>query len=137
MMRFKEFLEYELSVPFTINIPNSVFGALATTWTGSQAVPAPNRAMPSGGFVGSPWNHQLFDLGLPGTTRTSRIVAITDKQNPIKINLEDGTELDIPPEVLPKIKGEPKVGKMMMVIFQRRPEDTSPNRSQIQSIYCF
>lgn len=143
-MRFKDYLklqETELSVPLgTVQIPNSAFGALTSIWTGSE-MPSPG-ALNNGGFGGSDWVHQDFDLGLPTTNRTSKILSIRDDRknrvHPITISLADGTILTLPLEVFKnKIKGEPQVGKMMTVVFQRRPDDKSPDESQIQGIYCF
>jgi len=137
-MTFKEYLkEVELSVPLTLNIPSGVFGALPTTSTGSQAVPSPDRAHISGGFVGTPWHHQLFDLGLPNITKTSQIRFIDEKKNPILVHLADGTELFFPLDAFKRIKGEPRVGKMMMVVFQRRPDDKTKFPSNVKAVYCF
>lgn len=134
-MNFKEFLiEVELSQPIGLVIPNTAFGALPTTWTGSEA---PELPAISGGFVGSPYHHQKADLLLPTVTKTAQIQFMNEKSTPIVIFLNDNTRLYLPYDDFKRIKGEPKVGKTITVIFQRRPEDKTEIPSQIQSIHCF
>ncbi len=90
-----------------------------------------------GGFVGSPWNHQVFNLGLPKVVRSGIIRHIEDKINPISIFLSDGTKLFIPYDAFKKIESTPEKGKTMVVTFQRRMDDKSPNPTKIDSIKCY
>ena len=141
-MNFKEYLAlsevpFNLSVPHGVVIPNTVFGALPDTWTGTQGVPAPSRANIKGGFVGSPWHHQTFNLGLPKVVRTGIIRHIDDKVNPILISLSDRTNLYVPFDAFEKIQSRPEKGKTMVVVFQRRMDDKSPNPTKITSIKCY
>ena len=139
-MSFKEFLaevEFNLSVPLGINIPNLVTGALPDTWTGTNAVPSPDRADGSGGFVGSPWNHQVFNLGLPKVVKSGIVRYINEKINPIFVFLSDGTKLYIPLDAFKRIQSKPEKGKTMVVVFQRRMDDKSANPTKVDSIRCY
>lgn len=131
-MRFKEFVK--LMEIIDTAIPTGPVGALATQWTGTEPSDLPRR---SGGWAGTDYNPQQFDLGIPSTTKTSQIRYINDKTNPIFIFLSDGTKLYLHPSAYRKITGEPKVGKMMTVVMQRRKDDVSLSPSDIQSIRVF
>jgi hypothetical protein len=123
--------ELAINTPLGLVIPQPVFGALPTSWTGSIADTLPLR---SGGFAGKTRD---FDLNLPTTTKNGIINYINNKVNPIFIHLSDGTRLYIPYDAFKKIKDEPKIGKTMIVVLQRRPEDGSLIPSQVQSIRCY
>ena len=75
-------------------------------------------------------------LGIPSVTKTAKIQYINDKTNPILIHLSDGTRLFLSFDAFRRIKGEPRAGKMVTVVMQRRPEDSSGIPSQVQSIHC-
>lgn len=120
--------------PLGMVIPNGVFGAMPTQWTGSQQGDEP---LSSGGFMGTNWLNGEFDLGLPSVSKTAQVKQISDKKNPIFVFLSDGTKLYIPFDSYKKINIEPQVGKTMMVTFQRRKEDGSLIPSKIQSIKCY
>jgi hypothetical protein len=135
-MRFKDFvklIEISLSAPFGIVIPPSVFGAVPSINT-SQSADMPMR---SGGWDGSNLTGMSFDLALPAVNKTAKIEYMNTKTNPILIYLSDGSRLYIPYDSFKRIKGEPRVGKMMMVSMQRRGDDASKTPSQIQSIHAF
>lgn len=73
----------------------------------------------------------LPDIGLPKTQKTSKIVHVMDKKNPIYIGLEDGTKLYLTLDEFRRIEGKPARGKNMTIIMQRLPEDTSNSPSLI------
>ncbi len=127
MLSFKEFClicDAFNDYPLGVVMPNTAFGAT----TG-----------PSPAYNGSPIApHQTdFDLGMPTVTKTAQIQQLDDKRNPISMYLSDGTRLFLPYDAFKKIKGEPRVGKTVSVVFQRRPDDQTATPSQIQSIECF
>lgn len=115
-------------------LPTGPFGAMPTQVTGSQW---PDDALRSGGFMGSNWVNGKFDLALPSVTKSSQIKFISEKKNPILIFLADGTKLYMPYDSYKKINVPPEVGRTLMVIFQRRGDDTSKAPSQIQTIKCY
>jgi hypothetical protein len=124
-MEFKSYfnlMEFTLSTPLGINIPSPAFGGLTPDWTGSN--------------IRTPQQPQQLDLGVPTTTKTSKICILKDKQNPILMALEDGTRLYMPYDAFKRIKGSPEVGKMATIVMQRRIDDSSNMPSQIQSIHC-
>jgi hypothetical protein len=135
-MNFKSYLnlmEFSLSAPLGVVIPNVAFGAMTPDWTGSDTNDLPLR---SGGFVGTTHHHQQMDLGLPSITKTSRICILKTKQNPILMCLEDGTKLYLPFDAYNRIKGSPELGKTIRIVMQRKLDDKSNVPSQIQSIEC-
>jgi hypothetical protein len=115
-------------------IPTGPVGALPTQWTGSEW---PDQALRSGGFMGSNWVNGKFDLALPSVTKSSQIKFISERKNPILIFLADGTKLYMPYDSYKKINVQPEVGRTLMVIFQRRGDDTSEAPSQIKTIKCY
>jgi hypothetical protein len=135
-MKFKSYfnlMEFTLSTPLGITIPPPAFGALTPDWTGTDTNSMPLRA---GGFVGTNHHHQQLDIGLPTTSKTSKICILKDKQNPILMALEDGTRLYLPYDSFKRITGEPELGRMVTIVMQRRIDDNSATPSQIQSIHC-
>lgn len=128
-MNFKNFIKISESMldnaPLGLVIPTGPFGALPANITGN--------AMPD-----NPVKPQTFDfnLDLPSVTKTALIKYINDKINPILIHLSDGTRLFLPVDAFKRIKGEPRVGKMMTVVMQRRPDDKTAMPSQISSCHC-
>lgn len=81
-----------------------------------------------------------FTLNLPQVTKTGTIRFIDDKRNPLLVVLDSGagesTTLMIPPDAFRRIQSEPAVGKMMTVVMQRRPDDTTRTPSKIIGYYC-
>lgn len=133
-MRFKDFvklIETALSVPLGISIPAPAFGALPSVWTGSQSADMPLR---SGGWAGSNQDFSTADIGIPTVSKTAKIEFINDKTNPMLIYLADKSILYVPYDGFKKIPGDPSVGRMLNVVFQRRPDDNSKNFSQIHSM---
>lgn len=147
-MEFKEFVNlYEKiqtrSNPLTnqgaganwqTHLATGPVGALPTQVTGSQWGDMP---LWSGGYSGSNWQKQDFDLGLPNFTKTAKIKYINYRSNPIFIFLSDGSKLYMPYDAFKKINVPPEVGRTLMVTFQRRTSDTSPEPSKIQTIKCY
>lgn len=74
---------------------------------------------------------------LPSMRRQSVIKYIERTKNPVFIHLEDGTRLYMPVEAFRRIKGaEPAVGRTLVVVMQRRPEDYAQAPTQIDSCEC-
>lgn len=74
---------------------------------------------------------------LPTKTVTSEIRLFNDKNNPILIQLLDGTKISLSHDELRRIQSmgqAPEVGKRMTVVFQRNMNDKSDNYSIINSI---
>jgi len=113
-------------------------GALPTQVTGSQWGDMP---MWSGGYSGTNWQKQDFDLGLPNFTQTGKVLHVNRSKNPIRILMQnpDGktAKLYMPFDAIKKMNTPPEKGRTIMVTFQRRTDDTSPVPSKIQSIKCY
>jgi hypothetical protein len=143
-MRFREFVKLKeqeimgLSTPISLQIPTPVFGALPAVVSGSQSADMPLR---SGGWDGSNLNNLQADLALPMTVKTGKITHINDKVNPILMYISDpkkgGSIMHIPYDDFKRISGEPRVGKSIVIVFQRRTDDRSNSYSKVQSIRCF
>ena len=71
---------------------------------------------------------------LPEIHRSSKIVYMKTKSNPIHIRLEDGTDVFLTYDEFKRISGNPAKGKTMEIVFQRSQEDKSNNFSKINSI---
>ncbi len=143
VMDFREF--YKLNegqndswAPLGMIVPTGPFGALPAQWTGSQASDQPLR---SGGYMGTNWVNGDFDLMLPSVTKVAKILRIDEKKkkNAVLIFLADKDipTLDIPYDTYKKIIVPPEVGRTIMVRFQRRTDDTSPNPANIKNIRCY
>jgi hypothetical protein len=59
---------------------------------------------------------------------------LLSKRNPIYVRLSDGTEANFTYEEWKRIKGEPALGKVMHITFQRHPEDKSAQHSKIDHV---
>lgn len=125
-MNFKEFF----------NAMDAPLGSTMTPPTPFGATSSDGISRSKYGDYGEPQNNRDFDLGLPTVTKTSVIQFIDEKTNPIFIYLQDGTKIHLPFNAFKRIHGEPRVGKTLTVVFQRRTDDLSNNPSQIQSITC-
>lgn len=81
---------------------------------------------------------EFFDLTaptglLPLVIKKSVVKTVERNKNPIFVQLEDGTKLHFTWDEFKRIEGgEPKNGKKMLVIMQRRADDNGPTVSQIQ-----
>lgn len=71
------------------------------------------------------------ELDLPVVHKTARISHLLDKKNPIYIGLSDGTKLFFTHDEFKRIEGKPERGKDLIVVMQRRPEDTTELPSMI------
>lgn len=74
------------------------------------------------------------ELEIPQIERTGRIVTLLDKRNPIFVKLSDGTEASFTYDEWRRIDGNPQLGKVMTIIFQRHPSDSTKNHSKIDKI---
>ena len=126
MLEFKKYLQEQNTVGYHNDGPGAPI--LNSDATGSET---PNS------YFGNPNFLPSLDMGLPTVTRSSRIIQVERHKNPIFVMLQDGTKLYFTYDEFKRIKGsEPKVGKTLQVVFQRSPDDSSGNHSQIQSCYC-
>lgn len=71
------------------------------------------------------------NLTIPTVERTGRITALLLKRNPIYIRLSDGTEASFTYDEYKRIEGQPAVGKVMTIMFQRHPNDASRSYSKV------
>lgn len=93
--------------------------------------PRGDGASPHLGFMGSPTDATQTDLTVPTIERTGRIVALMGKKNPIFVKLSDGTEAHFGYDEYKRIQGEPAIGKVMTIMFQRHPNDWTQTASKI------
>jgi len=130
-MTFREFLEFTDTKPLgSIYQPSNVYtGVVPSAWTGTQA-PVANfqDAAPI------PPGQTDFDLELPSVTKTAQIKYMNEKRNPILVYLSDGTQLFLSHDEFRRIKGEPRIGKTITVVMQRRADDRSGLPSKIKDI---
>lgn len=75
-----------------------------------------------------------IDLNLPTIEKKARIEILHNKNNPIFIQLSDGSKLFFSYDEFKRIQGEPQQGKMLHVVMQRLPNDVSPIPSKI--VHC-
>ena len=71
------------------------------------------------------------DLTIPSATREGRITTLLLKKNPIYVRLSDGTEANFSYDEYRRIQGQPGLGKVMTIIFQRHPDDMGRAYSKI------
>ena len=71
------------------------------------------------------------DLTIPSATREGRITTLLLKKNPIYVRLSDGTEANFSYDEYRRIQGQPGLGKVMTIIFQRHPDDMGRSYSKI------
>jgi hypothetical protein len=107
------------------NLGNQIAGAFTTTdVTGSEQ-------SPTMGYAGHDLHLPSTDLTIPSVERTGRITVLMAKKNPIYVRLSDGTEAHFTYDEFRRIEGKPELGKVMTIIFQRHPEDSTEQRSKI------
>lgn len=104
----------------------------------------------TGAFVNSNWNNTFqnhkrgetniqnlqipTDVVIPQIEKSGRIVSIDRKQNPIMVKLSDGTKCLFTNREFKSISGDPEVGKLMTVSFQRNPQDSTNDYSKIEKV---
>lgn len=100
---------------------NQIAGAyLPSDFTGSEQ------------FASHPPHLPSTDLTIPTVVAQGRIVVLHDKKNPIYVKLSDGTEAHFSyDEWRYRVQGEPELGKVMTITFQRHPNDISKLYSKI------
>lgn len=135
-MNFREFVEsYDSGSwqPLGMVIPNTVFGALPSSWTNDTPTQKP--------FWGGYGDNNDFALGLPSVQKSGIIKILKKEHNPIYVVLQDANEhihrLYIPYQTWKNIQPEPEIGRTLAVVFDRRPEDRSEAPTKISSIRCF
>jgi hypothetical protein len=99
---------------------------LGSDFTGSEA---PDTMSLSGHTPHLP----SIDLALPSLTRHGQITIMLKNQNPIYVQLNDGTKLFFTIDEFKRIKGFPEIGRTMTVTFQRHHNDISDMPSKIDS----
>lgn len=77
-----------------------------------------------------------LSLDLPSIEKKQKIELIIKNRNPILIQLADNSRLFFTHDEFKRIKGEPEVGKILLVKFLRLPNDCSESPSQIQYCQC-
>lgn len=137
-MRFKEFLlNEELGLGNLNGTMDRVFGTKGfQNYAGAYVSSDVNgtEQSPTLGYAG----HSLFlpstDLQVPQIERVGRIKLLLKNRNPILVQLSDGTQASFTYDEWKRIKGEPAVGKVMRIIFQRHPEDKTASHSKIDQV---
>jgi hypothetical protein len=107
------------------NFQNQSGAYLSSDWTGSGGYQSPTN---------SPLRLPGTDLTIPTIEKSGRITVLLSKRNPIYVCLSDGTEANFTYEEWKRIKGEPALGKVMHITFQRHPEDKSAQHSKIDHV---
>lgn len=75
------------------------------------------------------------DLTIPQVTRSGRIKVLNQTRNPIYVELTDGTKAHFSYDEWKRIQGEPKIGSMMTIVYQRHPEDRTKTHSKIDKVF--
>jgi hypothetical protein len=137
-MRFKEFLlNEELGLGNLDGTMSRLFGTqgfqnYAGAYVSSDV--SGSEQSPTLGFAG----HSLFlpdtDLEIPKVERVGRIKLLLKNRNPILVQLSDGTQANFTYDEWKRIEGDPAVGKMMRIIFQRHPGDSTETHSKIDHV---
>lgn len=105
---------------------NQIAGALVSSdFNGSEQ-------SPTLGYMGHSLHLPSTDLTIPSVTREGRIITLITKKNPIYIRLSDGTEASFSYNEYKRIQGQPELGKVMTIMFQRHPEDMGKSYSKIE-----
>lgn len=128
-MNFRQFLEHnplKISNSFSQNTlgthnDHATTSFLPSTWTGSEDLGVFGHGLPS------------TDISIPTTTVRSKISSIELNKNPIRLRLEDKTEIPLTWDEFRRIDAikKLKVGNILTVTFQRSPGDKSPEASKI------
>jgi hypothetical protein len=86
---------------------------------------------PTLGFAGVDTKMPSTDLTIPSIQKQGRITTLLLKNNPIYVRLSDGTEAHFSYDEYKRIQGEPALGKVMTITFQRHPSDSTKSHSKI------
>lgn len=124
-LKFKNYLESLGSGSF-----------LPTTWTNSEADPTMGLAGHPMFLPGLDFVMNNGEEGVPQTTKKAIVKHFLFKQNPITIELVDGTKLLMTLDQYKRITGDLPIipnYTQVTVVFQRSPQDLSNNASQIAS----
>lgn len=123
-IEFKKYLAEQNTIGYHNDGPGAPY--ITSDFTGSE--------MPMN-YGGHPLHLPSLDMGLPTVTKTAKIIQIERNKNPISVMLNNQTRLYFSYDEFRRIKGgEPQEGKMMTVVFQRHPGDTTENPSQVQTV---
>lgn len=134
-MRFKDFLL------------NEELGLGSMSGTMDRIFNAPGFQNYSGTYLNGQMNNKEHDflygnglditptgIDVPQVERTGRIKLLLKNRNPIFVQLSDGTQASFTYDEWRRIKGEPAVGKMMRIVFQRHPENKTASYSKIDHV---
>lgn len=97
---------------------------LPTTWTGSEDLGTYSYGVPG------------VDLEIPTVSRTSKVRSVEKRRNPIRVELMDGTVLQLTLDEFNRIDTRTKLhpGREVTVTFQRKEDGTSPEPSKVLSV---
>lgn len=131
LIRFREFVESKNKIKESIgntigkhnDYATSVF--LPSNWTGDESMGSMNA------------DPRSVDLEIPTVSRKSKIMTIRKNQNPIVIQMHDGTKIFMTLDEFNRVasKNKMKVGKELTVVFQRREEDKGEEPSKVVKIF--
>lgn len=108
--------------PWLGNAVNNAF--VSTDFSGSGQFPMLSTS-------GENENLPATDLQIPSVQKQGRITTLLVKKNPIYVRLSDGTEAHFSYDEYKRIQGEPALGKVMTITFQRHPQDSTNQYSKI------
>jgi hypothetical protein len=136
MGKFKEFLlTEEIGLA---DLGPRIDHLMNSQWFGNQIAGAlvssdvsGSEQSPTLGYAGHSLHLPSTDLTIPSVTKEGRITTLLLKKNPIYVRLSDGTEAHFSYDEYRKIDGEPALGKVMTITFQRHPDDTGRAYSKI------
>lgn len=134
MGKFREFLlNEEIGLG---DLGTRIDNLMNNQWLGNQIAGAFVSSDFSGteqpeGSVGHPLYMPSTDLTIPSVTKEGRITTLLLKKNPIYVRLSDGTEAYFSYDEWRRVQGQPALGKVMTITFQRHPEDTAKMCSKI------
>lgn len=74
------------------------------------------------------------DLEVPKMETTSKVSILLRNRNPIFMKLADGTEASFTYDEWKRIKGEPKLGSTVTMIFQRHKDYQGRDHSKIEQV---
>ena len=138
MGKFKSFLINEQQIGLG-NLGSKISDFYNNGWLDKQInksfnvedPPSPDKLSPEHG-TGIDSIMMPTELKIPKIERSGRITTLHRHKNPIYVRLSDGTEAYFNFDEDQRIEGEPKLGKVMKIVFQRHPNDWTKNASKIE-----
>lgn len=98
---------------------------LPSTWTGSEDLGVYSQGVPG------------VDLEMPSVSRTSKVRSVEKRKNPIRVELMDGTVLNLTLDEFDRINSRTNLypGRELTVVFQRSEGDSSQKPSKVMEVY--